>query len=63
MEAAKKTKDFKGLSSLIIREELYRRCSPKLTAYLREKKLTETYDVVTSAQRYVDSHNSTITLL
>lgn len=57
VEAAKIKKDYKGLSELIIREGLYKRCSPELTAFLREKAITELPEIVTAAQRYVDAHS------
>ena len=59
IESSKIKKDFNSLRDLIVREGLYNRCSSDLTAYLREKELSELPEVIKFAQRYIDAHMCT----
>ena len=59
VEASKITKDYNGLTNLLIREGFYQRCDDDLAAYLREKAQTNLEEIVVSAQRYVDAHGGT----
>ena len=61
IEMAKIEKSFDSLCNLVIREQFLRRTHAELTAYLREKKITEKNEFVKAAQRYIDAHGGSIT--
>ena len=51
---------FEELRNLLLREAFYRRCSPELTSYLREKGVTTRYTMMERAQRYLDAYTVTL---
>lgn len=60
VESAKISKDYKGLSSLLIREGFYQRCHADLAACLREKNQTDVQEIARSTQNYLDAHGGSL---